>query len=223
MTVLYYCCMANSNAPRNMLSKYRGKCTACAGFFEANAPIIWTRGAGAKHAVCPSMVIETVGAIGRDEVEAPTVVAVGSVVAFLKAARERGLKAPKARFLSPTGGELRLSMAGGSTKYPGAVQVKVNDNWIGRILADGTVAGPMERMVEVLATLEVIVADPAAAAAAYGALMGKCSFCNLPLTDAGSVEVGYGYVCAKRYGLPHKTKGVRVLDTVPTASPEATV
>jgi hypothetical protein len=206
--------MANTNTPRNMLSKFRGRCVECKGFFEVNAPIIWSRGIGAKHAVCP-MVIETIGAIGRDEVDAPTV-AVESVVGFLKAARERGLKAPKARFLSPTGGELRLSMAGGSTKYPGAVQVKVNDTWIGRILADGTVAGPMTRMAEVLATLEIIVADPAAAAAAYGALMGKCSFCNLPLTDAGSVEVGYGYVCAKRYGLRHVTKGVPVLKTIPS-------
>lgn len=210
----YNSLMAYSNAPRNMKSKYRSICTACKGVIEVDAPIIWARGAGAKHVICP---VE-VAVIAAPVVEAPTVVAVDSVVGFLKAARERGLKAPKARFLSPTGGELRLSMAGGTTRYPGAVQVKVNDTWIGRILATGVVAGPMARMTEVLATLEVIVADPAAAAAAYGALMGKCSFCNLPLTDAGSVEVGYGYVCAKRYGLPHKTKGVRVLDTVPTVS-----
>ena len=56
-----------------------------------------------------------------------------------------------------------------------------------------------------------VAADPAAAAKAYGALMGRCSFCDTAITDEGSVEVGYGPVCAKRFGLPHTPKGTKVL------------
>ena len=48
-----------------------------------------------------------------------------------------------------------------------------------------------------------------------GTFPGPLSFCALPLTDAGSVEVGYGPVCAKHWGLPHTPKGT------PTVSPAA--
>jgi hypothetical protein len=195
-----------TNAPRKMKSKFISTCTACKGVIKLDEPILWTRGAGAKHQVCPALDIAVAAAI----VTAPSI-SVASVVTFLADTKTRGLKAPKARFLSPTGGELRVSLAGGFTKYPGAVQVKIDERWVGRILADGTIAGPLTGMPEVIATLKVIGTDPAAAASAYGHLMGRCSFCNLALTDAGSVEVGYGYVCAKKRGLPYKSKGTPIL------------
>lgn len=194
-----------------MKSKFASTCTACKGSIAVNAPIIWTRGAGAKHEVCPEPTLMEL-AVATAAMTAPSI-SVASVVNFLSAAKARGLKAPKARFLSPTGGELRVSLAGGFTKYPGAVQVKVDERWIGRIMPNGTVEGPLTGMHDILDTLVAIGADPAKAASAYGALMGRCSFCNLALTDAGSVEVGYGYVCAKKRGLPYKTKGVPVLTT----------
>lgn len=51
--------------------------------------------------------------------------------------------------------------------------------------------------------------------------MCRCSFCGLALTDEGSVEVGYGPVCAKRWGLPHQPHGVRVLTSVPSLEVQA--
>ena len=57
------------------------------------------------------------------------------------------------------------------------------------------------------APLATIAGNHAEAALAYGALMCKCSFSNLPLTVAGSVEVGYGPTCAKKWGLPRQPKG----------------
>lgn len=45
-------------------------------------------------------------------------------------------------------------------------------------------------------------------AAAYGKLTGTCIACGLTLTDDGknkSLEVGYGPICAKRYGWPWGT------------------
>lgn len=40
-------------------------------------------------------------------------------------------------------------------------------------------------------------------AALHGKMTGKCCFCNSPLIDQKSTDVGYGPVCAKHYGLPH--------------------
>jgi hypothetical protein len=44
--------------------------------------------------------------------------------------------------------------------------------------------------------------NPAAAGKAYGQRVGNCSFCSLPLEDGRSVHVGYGPVCAEKWGLP---------------------
>jgi len=193
--------MMNATTPKRMDAKFRGRCTACGDYFPAGTPILWSREAGAKHAdACPAP------AVGPATASAPEI-PVATIAAFLTAATARGLKAPKARFLAPGGGEVRLHMAGHGTRYPGAVQVKVNRSWVGRIGADSRVAGPLASNTALLTALDVIAADPAAAAKAYGALMGACSFCGKALTDAGSVEVGYGPVCAAHYGLPHKAKG----------------
>lgn len=39
-------------------------------------------------------------------------------------------------------------------------------------------------------------------AAAFGHLYGECCYCARDLTDERSIEVGYGPVCAAKYGLP---------------------
>jgi len=61
--------------------------------------------------------------------------------------------------------------------------------------------------VDALAKFE---ANPAGIAAEYGRLTGECCFCGLTLTDARSVTVGYGPICANKFGLPWG--GVTVLD-----------
>ena len=197
-----------------MNAKYAGRCTLCHGDILVGAPINWVRGFGASHiaGMCSVQPI-----VATPVVNVPTAavsVSADKVVAFLTAARTRGLKFPKARFLAPDGkSEMRLSLAGSSSKYPGAVQVKVNGEWVGRINANGVLtAGLVNRGF--VATLTAIAADPVTAAKAYGALMGSCAFCGLSLTDAGSVEVGYGPVCAINWGLPHTPKGTPSLTMV---------
>lgn len=195
-----------------MQAKFGGRCGECGIRFEAGTTISWSREKGARHVT--SLVCNTLRAEqAAKPVVAPVAVMDGAaIVAFLTAAKGRGLKAPKARFLAPGGGELRLSMAGSTSRYPGAIQVKRDSVWVGRVNADGSVVGLAGEM---LATVQAIAANPVAAAAAYGALMGRCSFCNLTLTDEGSVEVGYGPVCAKNWGLPHAPKGTRAVAVVP--------
>jgi hypothetical protein len=195
-------------------SKYAGTCQRCRRSFPAGTLIQWARSSGAVHADPQACATAAAQPVARS---APAVTAnLRPIAEFLMAAQTRGLQYPKARFLAPGGrGELRLTLAGNRSKVPGAIQVYVADAWIGRVEPpDGRVVGDLARDQALLDLLLHIASNPAEAAQAYGALMGKCSFCGLPLTDAGSVEVGYGPVCAKKWGLPHQPKGTRVVQEV---------
>lgn len=191
-------------------SKFNGRCKACGGAIPAGARIDWTREGGAKHLTVNECAAARAAANARPT--APAVRANGApIAAFIRAARERGLKFPKARFLAPDGhGELLLTLAKDTGFNPGAVYVKLNGDYIGKIMADGTVGGELAQRADILATLNVVAENPAEAAKAYGKLTGRCSFCDARLTDdrsGSSVEVGYGPICAKRYGLPHAPRG----------------
>jgi Family of unknown function (DUF6011) len=203
-------------APRRITSKYPGTCRICRTPFRAGAAIRWQ--AGTPGATCAdASACATAKAAAEARAAAPppppALVDAAPIVAFLTAARERGLKFPKARFVAPDGrAELRLSVAGSQSRTPGAVQVVIGDHWQGRIGTDGTTAGP--GMTAALCQhLEAIAAAPAIAAKQYAAVTSRCSFCALPLTDAGSVEVGYGPICADRSGLPHTAKGTPTAQT----------
>lgn len=202
---------------RTLHAKYPGRCAACGTHFTAGTLIEWEPGSKAKHS--DLRVCAAAAAAPKPPAAPPVTASLAPVAAFLTAARERGLKYPKARFLAPGGGELRLSLAGSMSKAPGSLQVKLDDLWIGRVEPAGAVVGPLSRRPDLLATLAAVATDPAKAAKEYGALMASCSFCGLALTDAGSVEVGYGPVCAAHWGLPHKPKGTPALSPVAVLEP----
>lgn len=199
---------------KTMDSKFAGTCRECRTGFPAGTRIVWEAGAGAKHAdtgLCAARKLAVASA------PKPVTVTVNlkSIADFIGAAKARGLKFPKARFLAPGGGDLRLNISGETSRVPGSIQVVVRDEWVGRVHPDGEVYGQaLSGNTQLLDALRVIAADPAAAAKAYGALMCVCSFCGTGLTDEGSVEVGYGPVCAKNWGLPHQPKGTRQLTKV---------
>jgi hypothetical protein len=202
-----------------IIAKFNGICANCKGTITAGESINWQRGGASTHASAATCAIARGRAVFADAapVVRPTV-SLSGLVAFLKAARERGLKFPKTRFAAPGNGELLLSLAGDDSKNPGAVYVKLNGEYAGKVTREGAAYG----VDALLPTLQAIEADPAAAGAAYGALTGRCSFCGLGLTDEGSIEVGYGPVCARRYGLPHAPKGsakvVPVVNVAPVAA-----
>lgn len=204
-----------------MTAKFAGTCSTCKARINAGDRIEWTKGVGAKHAT-PAQCIAAVAAQPVAAAAPAPVIDLKPIVAFLAAAQARGLKFPKARFLAPGGGELRLSIAGPTAQVPGALQVKRDEEWIGRVNPDGTVVGrQLAGDTAVQDTLVAIAADPVTAAKAYGALMCRCSFCDSVLTDEGSVEVGFGPICAKRFGLEHRAKGtptLKVLAQVPTVA-----
>lgn len=197
-----------------MNAQFPGTCKRCGCTFAKGTTIDWTRGWGATHASAAACDVAKAARVAARPV--PTVkLDMSPVAEFILAAQARGVKYPSVNFLAPNGGEMTLKVAGSRSSEPGAVNVLVNDQWLGRINPNGDViGGRLTAWTELHATLNTIAADPAGMAKAYGALTGHCSFCNRKLTDAGSVEVGYGPSCAKAFGLPHKSKGTPELAAV---------
>jgi hypothetical protein len=108
--------------------------------------------------------------------------------------------------------EFRLSVAGERSQQPGSINVTdaaagfENRIWYGRITTSGAWQPsrkiPAAELTLVAAALTRFDADPAAAAADYGHTVGSCCFCRRELTDERSVTVGYGPICAAKFGLP---------------------
>lgn len=193
---------------KQMAARFAGTCKNCQCGIKAGAQILWSRERGTFHATQAQCDEARAAKAAQPAAAIEAVSGAKAIADFLNAAKARGLKFPKVRFLAPDGQkELRLSVATERAKVPGSINVCIFGAWVGRILMTGECSPAVAEYPGLLATLARIAADPAAAAKAYGALMCRCSFCNLALTDAGSVEVGYGPICAKHYGLPHAPKG----------------
>lgn len=132
------------------------------------------------------------------------------VVKLLKTAAERGLKRPRLTFEKVT-----LTLAGRAARIPGSVNVVSNGRfetrtWFGRIMPNGTIEKGRDWTPEVEAFLRDLAENPAGVAAAHGHQTGNCCFCRRELTDARSVTVGYGPICAEKFNLPwgHTTEAV---------------
>lgn len=111
---------------------------------------------------------------------------------------------------------LRLELAGPSSRYAGQLLALTEQrngrsrrSLYGVLSASGSFAGTvgptgieLEIYNEVLQALRNFSEAPASYAAAHGRATGNCCFCGRGLTDARSVAVGYGPICADHYGLP---------------------
>lgn len=131
------------------------------------------------------------------------------VVAMMDKAAQR-LQFPTVRFMVD-GLELKLTRNGAQSKAPGAVAVCSgrggfgDRTYFGRVDRDGTwqpsaAGAKVEGLYEALLAMDE---NMAAVAKQYGKLLGSCCFCATELTNDGSIQVGYGPICAGRYGLPH--------------------
>lgn len=136
---------------------------------------------------------------------------ISAVVDLLRRAGEH-LRFPKIRLETPAGTPVVLSLAGDRSRYPGTVNVSTGEpygtpgSWHGRINLDGT---HTVTRGDVVALLTELAERPAETAAKYGRATGNCCFCGRPLTNgaAGSASVGYGPICAERFGLPWDPNG----------------
>lgn len=118
------------------------------------------------------------------------------------------LKYPKIIFnglSTELGGQLKMYVAGERSRFPGTVNVLYNDQWLGRILKDGTYEIKIKNE-SVEQFLQLFAQDPAKVAQEYGYMSKTCCFCNRELTDEVSVTLGFGPVCAKHYGVIYSKK-----------------
>jgi hypothetical protein len=103
---------------------------------------------------------------------------------------------------------VQLSRTGAGSKY-GLGCVYVTDGvwggrWYARIDREGNVTPSREITDEIRFVLAKLSLDPAKFAQEYGLKTGNCCFCNKHLDDHRSTAVGFGPVCAKKWGLKDK-------------------
>lgn len=133
-------------------------------------------------------------------------VSVAGIITLLRGAAEH-LKYPKVRLTTESGQRVVLSIAGERSKYCGDVLVTdggpfENRTYFGRITQSGEVLGSRSLTDEVTSLLVAFAADPAGVGALIGRRYGHCCFCARELETRESLHVGYGPVCADKYGLP---------------------
>lgn len=138
--------------------------------------------------------------IGRDKARAAapaveaTNVSAARISAAFHAATESGLRRPRI-----TIGGFQLSLAPATGRNPGAIYVKDNGQYVGKVVG-GVFYPGRDFNGERLATLQAVFADPAAAARNHGLETGECSCCGRLLTDPESVRKGIGPICEGRFG-----------------------
>lgn len=197
-------------------SKFPGKCDACGGPIKIGDKIEWSRGSKPRHETINQCAAAKKAMHAHAQIATnPVIINLKPIADFLTATIGRGLKSPKLRVLHTDGkSELRLSITKAGVS-PGSIAVTIGGTFTGCIRPNGQTTGGVAADETLQKHLLRVAEDPITAAKEYAALMGLCSFCHKPLTEEGSVEVGYGPVCAKHWGLPHKYIGTKNLGSVP--------
>lgn len=110
------------------------------------------------------------------------------------AERGRGIKGQRI-----TIGGMTISPAKATSSNPGALYVKNGGEYLGKVQD-----GRFRRVQACTDTQEkqvlAFIADPKAAAIAYGIETGVCCICNATLTNKASIEAGIGPICATKFG-----------------------
>jgi hypothetical protein len=96
---------------------------------------------------------------------------------------------------------IKLRKAGGASVTDGR---PYGDNILFGLISDsGDYRPTYANTAEVEATLCKLAANPSKVAGQHGVATGACCFCRRSLTDKRSRSVGYGPICASRFGLPY--------------------
>ena len=132
---------------------------------------------------------------------------VGEIRARLLRARGRGIKHPKIRLDLGDGRRVVCSLCGPASRYEGCVNLtdggRYPDNiFYGRIDLEGRWRPTRAAGEDVRVVITSFARDPASTAQCLGRRYGVCCFCGRELSTKESVAVGYGPICADRYGLP---------------------
>lgn len=136
--------------------------------------------------------------IAAPQASQPATASLSGLVAYMDKAAEK-LSQPRVKLLYGKG-EIVISRAGRESRNPGCVYVKVDGEYAGKVTRSGEFICNWAEKGDIVATLVAFLADPEAAAKAYGFATGQCSICGRALTDPVSVENGIGPICAERMG-----------------------
>lgn len=117
------------------------------------------------------------------------------LTAAFDAAKAKGLKRPVLRFE-----QFQASLAPATGRNPGAIYIKANGEYVGKIAANGEFFS-RNCEPELRAAIEAAIADPLAAAIAFGRRTGQCSCCGRELTNGESIDRGIGPICADKFGM----------------------
>lgn len=106
----------------------------------------------------------------------------------------------KVQFPKVRVGDLVFSKASESSKNAGAVYIKYQKEYIGKVLGGYylPVNSPSD---EVISEIKSICKDPLDSAIAYGKRTGNCAVCSRDLTRHDSIDRGIGPICAERLGI----------------------
>lgn len=130
----------------------------------------------------------------------------GVVAMFNTALNTGGLKRPAITFRVEED-VIRIKRAGPASRYAGSLVVVddgtfPNNKFFGHIDAGGSFHPGRDANGRAMAQMMALAANPIGAAAAYGKVTGRCCYCDRHLQDDRSTVVGYGPVCAEKWGLP---------------------
>lgn len=128
--------------------------------------------------------------------ESAPVVTVGAIEVAFNNAKQAGIKFPKLRLDT-----FVFSPAGENSKNAGAIYIKNKEDgvYLGKV-AGGRLFTSRDCTTEASERIVAVASDPKQAAVAYGQKFGKCAICARQLTDADSIKLGIGPVCAEKYG-----------------------
>ena len=108
------------------------------------------------------------------------------------------LKYPKIKFTINDGKDkVQLYLA---TK--GYIAVKVNGTYCGKIMPDDRLLRIYPPFQDTISEINAFCIEPLAQSKIYGQRYSNCCFCGLELTNRASLQMGYGPICADKYGLP---------------------
>lgn len=140
---------------------------------------------------------------------------VRGIFAIFDTAAQRGLKYPKVHLVASDGTPVVFNRAGEKSQYTG--QVMITDGgpygvgrYFGRVDIVGMLTEGPKMTAQVRELVEAFAIDPARVAAEYGKTTGSCCFCSRTLETDESLDVGYGPVCADKFGLAWGTKKAKV-------------
>jgi hypothetical protein len=127
---------------------------------------------------------------------------IGPAIPAMFASASSALKHPKLHLTTPSGSDMVLKLATGPrTRYPGAVHITLSGVYYASISLAGVLYSRRSLPDDARTLLGKLASDPIAVTLEQGQMRGRCSYCNLKLSDPRSCAHGRGKRCSEVWGL----------------------